>query len=85
MKITVITGSPRTKGNTFAMVNAFIDTAQRLGNEVIRFDFAKMKIGGCRACMSCFQSGKACTFDDDFNLIAPHILDADAVVYAMPV
>lgn len=85
MKITVITGSPRTSGNTFAMVDAFVKAAEAGGDEVVRFDAAMMKIGGCRACMTCFKTGKACSFDDDFNLIAPHILDADAIVYAMPV
>lgn len=85
MKITIITGSPRKNGNTFAMVDAFIKAAESLGHEVTRFDAAMMKIGGCHACMTCFKTGKACSFDDDFNIIAPHILDADAVVYAMPV
>lgn len=85
MKITVITGSPRTSGNTFAMVDAFVKAAEAGGDEVVRFDAAMMKIGGCRACMTCFKTGKACSFDDDFNLIAPHILDTDAIVYAMPV
>ncbi len=85
MKITVITGSPRKKGNTFAMVDAFIKVAEAKGHEVVRFDAAMKKIGGCHACMTCFKTGKACSFDDDFNLIAPHILEADAIVYAMPV
>lgn len=84
MKITVITGSPRKGGNTFAMVDAFIKSAEAKGHEVVRFDAAMMNIGGCHACMTCFKTGKACSFDDDFNLIAPHILDADAVVFAMP-
>lgn len=35
--------------------------------------------------MTCFKTGNACSFDDDFNLIAPAILEADAVVYTMPV
>lgn len=35
--------------------------------------------------MTCFKTGKACSFDNYFNIIAPNILDADAVVYAMPV
>lgn len=35
--------------------------------------------------MTCYKTGKACSFDDDFNLIAPAILDADAVVYTTPV
>lgn len=85
MKITVITGSPRKHGNTFAMADAFVKAAEAKGHEVVRFDAAMMQIGGCRACMTCFKTGKACSFDDDFNRIAPHILDADAVVYAMPV
>ncbi|WP_300503423.1 flavodoxin family protein [uncultured Duncaniella sp.] len=85
MKITVITGSPRKNGNTFAMTDAFIEAAKAKGHEVVRYDAAMMKIGGCHACMTCFKTGKACSFDDYFNRIAPDILDADAVVFAMPV
>ena len=85
MKITVITGSPRKNGNTNAMTEAFIKAAEANGHEVKRFDAAMMNIGGCHACMTCFKTGKACSFDDDFNIIAPYILEADAVVFAMPV
>ncbi|MDE6309843.1 MAG: flavodoxin family protein, partial [Muribaculaceae bacterium] len=85
MKITVITGSPRKHGNTFAMVDSFIKAAESKGHDVVRFDAAMMKIGGCHACMTCFKTGKACSLDDDFNIIAPHSLEADAVVFAMPV
>ena len=35
MKITVITGSPRKNGNTFAMVDTFIKAAEAKGHEVI--------------------------------------------------
>lgn len=85
MKIVVITGSPRRKGNSFAMTDAFVKAAEAKGNSVTRFDTAFMKIGGCHACMTCFKTGKACSFDDDFNQIANAILKADAVVYTMPV
>lgn len=84
MKIIVITGSPRKHGNSFAMTDAFIREAETLGHTVRRFDAALMKIGGCRACQTCFKTGKACSFDDDFNLIAPAIMEADAVVFTMP-
>mgnify|MGYP005753166837 FL=1 len=84
-KIVVITGSPRKSGNSFAMTDAFIKAAESKGHTVTRFDAAMMKIEGCRACETCFKSGKACSFDDDFNTIAPAILDADAVVFTMPV
>ena len=84
-KIVVITGSPRKGGNSFAMTDAFIAAAQAAGHSVERFDAAFMKIGGCHACETCFKTGKACSFDDDFNIIAASILTADAVVFTMPV
>lgn len=84
-KVVVITGSPRKNGNSFAMTESFIKAAQEKGHSVTRFDAAMMEIGGCRACETCFSTGKACTFDDDFNKIAPAILEADALVFTMPV
>ena len=84
-KVVVVTGSPRKNGNSFAMTDAFIQAAQAKGHTVTRFDAAMMKIGGCRACETCYKTGKACSFDDDFNTIAPAILEADAVVFTMPV
>lgn len=84
-KIVVITGSPRRKGNSFAMTDAFIKAAEEKGHIVTRFDAAMKKVGGCRACETCFSKGKACTFDDDFNTIAPAILEADVIVFTMPV
>ncbi len=84
-KIAVITGSPRKNGNSFAMTDAFIQVAQAKGHTVTRFDAAFMNVGGCHACETCYKTGKACSFDDDFNTIAPAVLDSDAVVFTMPV
>ena len=84
-KIVVITGSPRKGGNSFAMTDAFIQAAEAKGHTVTRFDAAMKTVGGCRACETCFSTGKACSFDDDFNTIAPAILEADAIVFTMPV
>lgn len=84
-KIVVITGSPRKNGNSFAMTEAFIKAAEEKGHTVTRFDAALKSVDGCRACETCFKTGKACSFDDDFNTIAPAILEADAVVFTMPV
>ena len=77
--------SPRKTGNSFAMTDAFIKAAQEKGHTVTRFDAAMMNVGGCHACETCYKTGKACSFDYDFNIIAPAILDADAVVFSMPV
>ncbi len=84
-KIVVITGSPRKNGNSFAMTESFIKAAEAKGHIVTRFDAAMRNVGGCHACETCFSTGKACTFDDDFNTIAPAILEADAVVFTTPV
>lgn len=84
-KVVVITGSPRKGGNSFAMTEAFIKAAVEKGYSVTRFDAAMQNVGGCHACETCFQTGKACSFDDDFNVIAPAILEADAVIFTMPV
>ena len=84
-KIVVITGSPRKNGNSMAMTQAFIEAAEAKGHTVTRFDAAMKTIGGCHACETCYSTGKACTFDDDFNTLAPSILEADAIVFTMPV
>ena len=83
--IVVITGSPRKNGNSFAMTDAFIQAAEAKGHTVTRFDAADRNLTGCRACETCFKTGKACSFDDDFNLIAPVILESDVIVFTMPV
>jgi len=84
-KIVVITGSPRKEGNSFAMTEAFIKAAEKKGHSITRFDAAFKNVGGCHACETCYKTGKACSFDDDFNEIAPIILEADAVVFTTPV
>ena len=84
-KIVVITGSPRKNGNSFAMTDAFIQAAQQKGYQITRFDAAFKNVGGCHACETCFKTGKACSYDDDFNTIAPAIQEADGIVFTMPV
>ena len=44
-KIVVITGSPRKNGNSFAMTDAFIKAAEKLGHSVVRFDTSFINIG----------------------------------------
>lgn len=84
-KITVITGSPRKNGNSFAMTEAFISAAEKIGHSVTRFDAAMLNIGGCHACEACFKHGNACSFNDDFNSIAKAVAEADDIVFTFPV
>ena len=83
-KIVVITGSPR-KGATEGMADAFQAAAEAKGFEIVRFNAAKLKVGGCKNCNACGKvSGRTCVFDDDFTPISKAILEADGLVLATP-
>lgn len=84
-KILIIKGSPRENGNSNKMADAFAKAAKEKGFEVEAFDAAKATFNGCHACGACYKTGNACSFDDDFNIVAPKILEADGIVFAMPV
>ena len=49
-KIVILNGSPREKGNTAALVNAFSKGAEEAGNTVRIFWLGKMEIHGCKGC-----------------------------------
>lgn len=83
-KIVVLTGSARKGGNSNKMAEAFIEAARAKGHNAIRHDTTAMNFTGCRGCDSCYSTGKPCTFADDFNTIAPDLLEADALVFSMP-
>ena len=86
MKILVLSGSPRAKGKTAQMVAAFKEGAESAGHEVVIYDTAKMKIGGCLACEYCHTKGNGtCVQKDDMQQIYPDLYSADAVVFASPI
>ena len=83
-KVVVFTSSGRKNGNSNKMADSFIEAAETKGHEVTRFDLVNMNIGPCHACRKCYTNDKPCIFDDDWNRIAPVLLEADAVIYVMP-
>lgn len=86
MKILVLNGSPRAKGNTAALVGAFKAGAEKKGHEVHIADVGKMKINACLACEYCHQKGEGkCVQKDDMQEIYPLIAEAEMIVFASPV
>ena len=83
MKILALTGSPRKDGNSALLADNFIKGAQEAGHHIERFDAAFKKVHPCVACNHCGMNGP-CIFNDDFNFVREHIVDADAVVFATP-
>jgi len=82
--ILVITGSPRKNSNSDTMADYFMEGAKEAGHDVQRFDAGRKKIGGCKACQTCYSKGVACSYEDDFNELAPLIEKADMVVFVSP-
>ena len=84
MKVLMINGSPRPKGNTSIALNEMekIFTAEGLETETIQI--GKLDIRGCIACNFCGKTGK-CVFDDIVNETAPKFALCDGLVIASPV
>lgn len=83
--ILVLTGSPRKKGNSDMMAEAFIHGAKKAGHIVNKYEAAFTKISGCRACDTCWSKGVPCSFNDAFNeKFVPLLEQADVLVLCMP-
>lgn len=84
-KIIILNGSPRLRGNTAMLCDAFIAGAQEAGHQTTRFDLQKMNLRGCIGCM---KGGKdpasPCTQKDDMDMIYPVYREADIVALASP-
>ncbi len=84
-KIIILNGSPRAKGNTSSLVEAFSKGATEAGHEVTTFFLDQMSIKGCKGC---FGGGKdvhsPCVIKDDMDLIYPVFQAVDIIVMASP-
>ncbi len=88
MKILAIIGSPRSKGNTYTIV-------QRIVANLIAFDplieceyvfLSEKKFDTCLGCQKCLTHGiDHCELEDDFKKIKKQIDAADGVILASPV
>lgn len=84
MKVLMINGSPREKGNTFIALDEMKKVFEAEGIEVTLVNIGTKNIRGCIACGSCGKTGKCC-FDDAVNEIAPLLEEADGFVVGSPV
>lgn len=82
--VLVLTGSPRKNGNSDRMAEAFIRGAVSAGHEVIKFETARKKIGGCRGCNKCWSKDRPCVNRDDFDQLSPLLEGADVIAFCTP-
>ena len=84
MKVLLVNGSPRAKGNTAAALEEMVRIFTEEGIETEVVHVGNKAIRGCVACGSCFQSGK-CVFDDEVNECAEKFKECDGIVVGSPV
>jgi len=86
MRILVLNGSPRPKGNTKQMIEAFQEGAESAGHQVDVADVCRMKIAGCLACEYCHSKGNgSCIQKDDMLKIYDLLKEAEMLVIASPI
>ena len=86
MKVLVMNGSPRPQGNTVRMIEAFRESAEAAGHEVLRYDVCRMDIRGCMACEYCHgKGGGECIIKDDMHKIYADLRDTELLILAAPI
>ena len=86
MKITAFNGSPRAEdGNTFIIVESFLQGAQEAGARVEHIMLAKQRIRHCLGLYACFaETPGACILRDDMDILIPKLLASDIIILATP-
>ena len=86
MKVLMINGSPRQKGNTSIALAEIAKQLEKLGIESEIVWIGNKPVRGCIACNTCKDNPGACVFDDDVcNGISAKMNSSDALIVGSPV
>jgi len=88
MRVLALQGSPRTDGNTQAILDFVLDAARGAGADAEAVQLAELdNLTGCRECLACQANANepACAIDDDMQPVLEKLLRADVIVFATPV
>jgi len=86
MKVLMINGSPRPKGNTSIALAEIAGQLEKLGIESENVWIGNKPVRGCIACNTCKGNPGACVFNDDIcNEISAKMNGADALIVGSPV
>ena len=86
MKVLIINGSPRQKGNTSIALAEIAKQLEKLGIESEIVWIGNKPVRGCIACNTCKDKPGACVFGDDVcNGISAKMNSSDALIVGSPV
>ena len=85
IKIAILIGSPRKKGNTFLLANKLVEklNKEKLSSEIsFLYDF---QIKPCIDCRACKKDDLECILDDDMNDLYSKMEDAEILIIGTPI
>ncbi len=84
MKVLLINGSPRARGNTHIALSEVAKALEENGVESEIVSIGTKAVQGCIACGKCAERGR-CAFQDElYNKMREKVMEADAIVIGSP-
>jgi len=84
MKIAVLLGSPRKKGNSETLAQAVVKPIEHAGGTVEYIRLNDLSLRPCQGCGGCDKTGN-CVIEDDMSEIYATVDDADRILLVSPV
>ncbi|MCX8043619.1 MAG: flavodoxin family protein [Desulfobacterota bacterium] len=87
MKVFAFVGSPRKRGNSDILADAFLEGAAAAGGQVEKFFLADLNINQCKGCFrNCMtKPGMQCAvYRDDMDMLLEKIASADLMLFVSP-
>lgn len=83
-KVLIISTSPRLKGNSDTLADAFMSGVMERNHQVEKVSLRDYDIHFCKGCLAC-QKGLACVIKDDVHDIIQKMKESDVIVFATPI
>ena len=84
MKVIILNGSPKARGNTATALHEAERILQQQGIETELILVGNLQLHGCIACNKCWTSG-VCAFNDIVNDLSEKMREADGLLIGSPV
>ncbi len=78
-----VNGSPRRRGNTYKLIEMFLDSCSLKDTDKEIISIVDYNIKYCIGCSECFTKGK-CPLKDDVSTVHKKLFQADGIVFGAP-
>ncbi len=84
-KILAFNGSARKMGNTWFLLQRFLEGAKKSGGVSEEITAHEINLEYCTGCLRCNLLKRCSIRGDDWNMLSEKILDSDVLVFATPI